>query len=289
MLLEFKNWINSPYFFISSNKLNLLISFGTGGFIFLFLYVFQPFELEKLQNNLLLYTAGFGVITFSIQCIFFIILPYLFRDFFNSDYWTVGKNIIFFLTFISTITITNWFYNSLVQNSSTIALLSLQSFIFYTFSIAIIPIAIFTYLSEKFYRNKRENISDEIMKTKVVYETIEQNKNVTLYAQNTKDSITFNLSKLVYISSQSNYASIFLTAKTGLKECIIRNTLTALEVQLKDYTTIKRCHKSYIIHTTFMDSISGNARGYYLKSKLVSINIPISRRFKKSQIVNFIK
>mgnify|MGYP000704682951 CR=1 FL=1 len=37
-----------------------------------------------------------------------------------------------------------------------------------------------------------------------------------------------------------------------------------------------------------MNVISGNARGYFLESKLLSNQIPISRSFKKDEIKKFI-
>ena len=86
----------------------------------------------------------------------------------------------------------------------------------------------------------------------------------------------------------TGWVDVPLTEK-GIKEKIIRNTLTKIAIELKEYTTIKRCHKSYIINTKLMDSISGNARGYYLISELNCVKIPVSRSFKKEEIESLIQ
>mgnify|MGYP000483537507 CR=1 FL=1 len=284
-----KNWLKKPYFFIESPKFNLILCFGIGFFIFIFLYLFQPFGFSKIDNNKLLYSLGFGLVSFVIQSFFFLLLPYIFKTIFNDENWTVGKNIVFLFLLILCITFGNWYYNSLVQNTNSIALISLKDFFIYTFSISIFPIVLFTYISERLYTIRRERASLEIMKYKHSIENKVTYKEVILYAENKKDFISFNLNNLIYITSQSNYASFFVKTEKGIKEIIIRNTLTKIAEELKGFTSIKRCHKSYIIHTKFMDSISGNARGYFLESELLSIKIPISRNLKKDEIKRLIR
>ena len=281
------NWIKKPYFFINSPKFNLLLCFGVGFFIFL--YLFQPFGITYIDNNKLLYTGGFGLVTFVIQFFFFLLFPSLFKSFFNDEKWTVGKNILFLFLLVLSITFGNWYYNSFAQNTSSIALLSLKDFFIYKFSIAILPVTIFTYVSEKLYRIHREKISKKIMESRVSFKVIKLDKEITIFGNNEKESITFNIDNLVYINSQGNYASFFVRTEKGIKEKIIRNTLTKIAIELKEYTTIKRCHKSYIINTKLMDSISGNARGYYLISELNCVKIPVSRSFKKEEIESLIQ
>ncbi len=284
MIKTIINWVQKPYFFINSPKFNLLLSFGIGFFIFSFLYLFQPFGIGSLENNIFLYTAGFGLVTFIVQIVFFILFPYIFKSFFNDDNWTVGKSILFLFLLTLTITFSNWYYNTIIQNTATIGLLSLKDFFFYTFTIAILPITLFTYISERLYTVYRENTSKKIMESKDSVDILKLNKEIKIIGDNKKDFITFNIDNLVYITSQGNYASLFFKTENGIKEKIIRNTLTKIALELTDYDFIKRCHKSFIINTRFMNSVSGNARGYYLESKILTIQIPVSRSFKKEDI-----
>jgi hypothetical protein len=287
--MNFLNWLKKPYFFNSSLKSQISIALGIGFFIFIFLYLFLPFGMSDLKGNIFFYCLGFGFVTFFTQTFIFGIIPLIFKDFFKNENWTIGKNILLLFILITAISFFNWLYNSQVQNTENWRLLTLKEIYIYTFTISIFPIFIFTYLSEKFYSIQRQSVSKKIMDTRVTDKTIKIDETVTLYAENNKDTITFNLNKLVYITSQKNYASFYLKTENGLKERILRNSLLQIIKQLKDFKNIKRCHKSYIIHTKFMDSIYGNARGYYLKSKFLDKEIPISRSFKKEEIKEFIQ
>lgn len=126
------------------------------------------------------------------------------------------------------------------------------------------------------------------MESKVDFKDVIVNEKITVFAENKRDSISFNISDLIYITTQGNYASFYCCDENGLKEMVLRNSLIRIANQLQDFTNIKRCHKSYIINKTHMKAISGNARGYYLESNLLSMKIPISRNLKKEEIENLI-
>jgi len=282
------NWLKKPYFFINSPKFNFILSFGVGLFIFVFLFSFQPFGIANILNNKLLYTGGFGIVSFLSMILFFVVLPLFFKDFFKDENWNVGKNILFLFFLVITITLGNYLYNSNVQNTENINLLSLSNFFVYTFSLAAFPVVIFTFISEKMYTIHREKKARDIMLFKVSNLDEKKNYKIKIYGDNKKDHITFNVDDLIYITSQGNYASFYLKSEKGITENILRNTLSDIISNLKNYTTIIRCHKSYIINSKFIHTVSGNARGYFLESDLLTIQIPVSRSFKKEELQNLI-
>ena len=282
------NWLKKPYFFINSSKHNILLSFGVGCFIFLFLYIFQPYSISNTLNNKLLYTAGFGFITFVLKSFFFTIPPLIFKEYFRDENWTVGRHIMLLILLVSSITFCNYFYNLFVQNTDNMDLLSLEIFFLYTFSVSIFPIIIFIFISEKLHRVFREKNSKKIMKFKVSTPVEKNNEDVNILADNNKENISFNTANLVYITSNSNYASLFINTNNGVEEHILRSTLSKIYKNLENNKNIIRCHKSYIINAKNMDSISGNARGYFLESKLLTNQIPVSRSFKKEDLNNLI-
>lgn len=286
-------WLKKPYFFESDPKIHLQLSIAIGSFVFLFIYIFQPFGMAEVKNNLFFYSLGFGVVTFCVESFLFIVIPYFFKDYFKNEKWTIGKNILFLLILITLISTCNWLYNSSVQISENGFVLSLKDIFFYTFSIAIFPIFLYTFFSEKIYTTKREKASKKIIELKVSKKSDKLNTKlkteIKILAENKKDSITFDIEKLIYITSQGNYASFFFKTKNGLEEKILRTTLNNITNDLFAYNTIKRCHKSYIINAKFINSISGNARGYYLESDLLSVKIPVSRNIKKAELKDLIK
>ena len=286
--MQFLKWFKKPYFFINSPKFNFLLCFGVGFFIFLFLYLFQPFGITSVLNNKILYTAGFGFITFFISLFYFLFIPLIFQNFFKDENWNVGKNILFLFLLILSITFGNYYFNSFVQNTENMKLLSLKDFFVYTFSLAIFPVIIFTYISEKFYRIHRERTSEKIMKFKVSKVEKLQNEEIKLFGDNKKETLSFNIENLVYVTSQGNYTSFYLKKEDGLEEKLLRNTLSNIEKEFDKNTNIIRCHRSFIINSKFMSSLSGNARGYYLESNLLQNQIPVSRSFKKENLKNLV-
>ncbi|WP_166386086.1 LytR/AlgR family response regulator transcription factor [Polaribacter sp. 11A2H] len=284
------NWFKKPYFFINSVKYNIVLSLGVGYFIFLFLFLFQPYTISSSLNNKLLYTAGFGLITFLLKAFFFTVPPYFFKDFFKDENWTVGKQIMLLIALVSSITFSNYFYNLFIQNTDNMDLVSLKSFFLYTFSVSIFPIIIFIFISEKLHRFSRIKNSKKIMGLKVTIPVSVEtnNKEIKILANNNKENVTFNTDNLIYISSNSNYASFFINSKNGVQEHILRNTLSNINKKLEGNKYIIRCHKSFIVNTKHMNAISGNARGYFLESELLTKQIPISRSFKKEELKNLI-
>lgn len=285
------SWLRKPYFFINSTKENFLICLSGGFIIFLFLITFRPFGIIYIKNNIFYYTGGFGLVTFGVLVVFFLVFPLIFKKFFKDENFTVGKNIVLLLTIIIFISIANWYYNSLVQNTDNITLLTLKHFFIYTFSLAIFPIIILTYLSEKMYRKHREKVSKNIMETtkqKVRKPTDNKDINIKMFSENNKDFVAFSLNNLIYISSEGNYASLYLNYNNKIEEKLIRNTLTNINNTLESYKNIIRCHKSYIINTAYLNTISGNARGYYLSFNKINKEIPVSRKFSKKDLENLL-
>lgn len=279
------NWLKKPYFLVSSIKFNVSLSLIIGLFIFLFLYIFKPFGIYSIQKGILTYTFGFGVITFLVQCFVLIIIPRVFKNKFNDENWTVGKNVIFLTFLVLTIAIFNWLYNNNTQEvSSEFPLINFYQMISYTFMVGVFPVLIFTFLSEKIHRERREKNSEKLMKFKKPNLVLKKEKKIIVFGNNKEENISFYLSDLIYISSQGNYASFFLNSDNGVKEHILRNTLTNINSNLDSFSNIIRCHKSYIINSNHMCSIAGNARGYFLTSLLTAKKIPVSRKYSKEKL-----
>lgn len=282
-------WLSAPYYFNPSTKFKLKVSFAFGLFVFLFLYIFRPFYLSQFQIIILEYTLGIGSITFLgiFSLLFF--PPFIFKEYFNEDNWTVGRNIFLILFGVLFIGTFLWYFGEMYKEPYELRKLSLLEYLTYTLLVTILPLFFFLFINEKNVREKRQkriqNIKD-FQKKKL----LEKNKilieKIKIYSDNKKENLSFNIKNMVYITSQGNYASFFLKNEKEeyLKEKILRVTLTRIEEQLKEYPSIIRCHKSYIINTNFIIDISGNARGYLLKSDIIPIDIPVSRKFSKQSL-----
>ncbi len=284
------DWFNTPYYFNPSVIFKFKTSVTFGISVFIFLYVFKPFSLFSFGDYILQYTAAIGIFTFVGSFFLLCIPPLIFPDFFNEDKWTVGKNVLFLV--LSTLFIGSllWYCSNLYKDGKELPGIDLPRFLTYTFLVGAIPIFFSVYLNERNLRRNRIKKVNDIKQFRKKRKNKKQlTTEITIYSDNEKEKINFNINDLVYVSSQGNYVSFFLKSEDhNLKEKILRATLTKVDEKLVPYSKIIRCHKSYIINTSFINDISGNARGYLLKSDIISFDIPVSRRFSKQSLMSFL-
>jgi hypothetical protein len=283
------SWLKTPYYFNPSSRFKLKISFFFGLFVFLFLYIFRPFYLSQFTVIILEYTIGIGSIAFLGTFFMIFVPPLIFKDYFNEDKWTVGRNLFLILIGVIFIGSFLWYFGEMYKEPYHLRKLSLLEYLTYTLLVSSLPLTFFVFSDERKTRYKRQKRIDHIRNLKE-QKKIEKNQKleekIIFYSENKRENLTITVKNLVYVTSQGNYASFFIRneEKNGLKEKILRVTLTKIEEELKDYPNIVRCHKSYIVNTKFIIDISGNARGYLLKSNLIYFNIPVSRSFSKQSL-----
>ncbi|MFY9242323.1 MAG: LytTR family DNA-binding domain-containing protein [Polaribacter sp.] len=287
-----KNWLSTPYYFNSSIKFKFKISLVLGVLVFLFLYVFKPFTLFSLQEILLNYTLLIGLVTFLGSFFFLTVPPLIFKSYFSEDNWTIGRNILFILIGIFVTGSLLWYIAKFYKDERGIENISYFSYILYSNLVGVIPVLFTIFINEKTLREKRIKRAKEItdFKQKAEKNNEELSDKFVILSDNKRESLEIKISDLVYITSQGNYASFFIKKEENkTKEKILRVTLTEIIKALKDYPHIIRCHKSYIINTKYVTSLTGNARGYLLKSEYIDFSIPVSRSFSKQSLLAIIK
>lgn len=155
--------------------------------------------------------------------------------------------------------------------------------------IGVFPTLVYIYLDEKYHHNKYKTASKELTEERkeviISKPKRKSTKKVTIYASNNKDNLSFKINTLIYVTSESNYACFFIKNDENIiKEYILRLPLKDVEAQLKEFSEIFRCHKSYLINTSYINEVSGNARGYYFHMNNIKIDIPVSRSINKKQL-----
>lgn len=288
----FVNWLSTPYYFNPSVKFKFKISLIHGVFIFFFLNIFKPFSLYEFDVIILEYTLGIGVLSFLGTFITLYIPALIFKKYFNEDNWTIGRNLLLIIVAITVIGIVLWGFEGVYKEQYSLRKLGLLEFIYNTFLVSLIPLTFFIFINEKNVRERRKKKVLEIKEIKRKNRFINSkklSKEVRIISDNGKENITFYIDNLAYVTSQGNYASFFLKNEGDFKEKIIRITLTKIAIELKDYSNIIRCHKSYLVNINHVNDISGNARGYLLKLDFVPINIPVSRKFSKQSLQSLLR
>lgn len=221
MFKSFKNWLSTPYYFNPSVKFKFRISFIHGLFIFLFLYIFRPFYLSEFDIIILEYTLGIGIIAFLGTFIVLYIPALIFKNYFNEDNWTIGRNLLLMAVGITFVSINLWYFSEMYKEPYNLRKISLLQFLFYTFLVSTIPLTFFVFINEKNIREKREKKVLEIKERKKEIEIKKLKKiekNIVLFSDNGKEKISFHIDNLIYITSQGNYVSFFIQPKKELKK-----------------------------------------------------------------------
>jgi len=283
-IMQLQTKLNKPYPMIVGLKNKLLLSFGFGLFVYLFLLFFQPFGIEEDIRNKFVYLSGFGFITIGVMLSCYIIIPLIVPSVFNEERWTIAKEIIFILCNVALISFFNNWYNSIVGVSENSRQLGLVSFIVMTLSVGVFPITFLTFIRESLLAQKQERIASEIT-SKIQVEKNEKElppsplQNIKISSESKSEDFEIPLANLLFIKSEGNYCQVFHKKKGVLKKELLRTSLKSIENQLNEYSEIIRCHRSYIVNKNQISKISGNARSYNLHFDDYDNKLPVSRSF----------
>jgi len=277
--------LKEPYPLYQDARKQLPFILGLGIFIFLFLLVFQPFGISSMQAETRnYYLLGYGVITSISLVISQIFFPNFFRHFFDEEKWTVGKQFLYLLLIVSIILSVCYFYFNWYND---INFTTFGFWLFYSrsFALALFPVTaiiLFDYISKlKIYQQPfppLEQIPEPERKP--------SNAILLLKDENGKESIQVNVANVYFLKAANNYVEVnYLEADTPRK-VLLRNSISEVEKQIQAPNLI-RCHRSYIVNTSLVVNISGNAQGFKLHLKNSDWVVPVSRSKGKAFIKDF--
>lgn len=256
----------------------LLVSAGAGGFIALFLIVFQPFGTVYWQHPLKnLVLVGYGLVTFACLSVVSLVMPRLLKNWYAEENWTVGKEIVGIVLILILISVGNWLYSQWFFKSP-FAIKDLLRWIGVTVTVGIFPTTVITLLD--YTRLQRKYATDKLaIKTNTENQTMPASlETITLIAENLKDTFSLSPDELLFIESASNYSEVVFLKENYLQKMLIRSSLSRLEDQIQN-SDIVRCHRSFIVNLKQVTKITGNAQGYKLQLKNVGYSLPVARRY----------
>jgi hypothetical protein len=275
-------FLNKPYPFYYRNPLYTLLSLLVVSVAsFSFSYLFEPFEVNRSEHKLDYFwiCVIHAMIPFILGIIYFSSLRYIQK---TEQNWTIGKealhlSILLFLIGISSYFVRALIYTSPENMSFGYVLEELKN----TFLVGILLLAIVLPL----------NLDRLIKKYQLAAKTIHvsdievpvKNSNIIIQTALHSESFELNISAFVYAKVDGNYSDIFTLHDVHIEKKMLRTPLKELELQLQKYPHIIRTHRSYLVNTRHIQSVTGNAQGYLLKLTHVSDEIPVSR----AQIANF--
>lgn len=283
--------LNQPFPLDDSSVRQLRKAALIGLFVGVFLLVFQPFGLNIWEtSSKAIKILGFGLVTFVITSINFVLLPRLIPLLFDENRWTVGREMILVMANILLIALANRLYLAWLLNSKEVSSVSWGGMILVTFLVGFFPVVglvLLSYITQlKKYSNAAATIPihaqrvDNLPPAEVL-DAPSTSQTVTLVADNEKDTVTALADDLLYIESSDNYCTIFYLKNGQVAKPLLRSSLSRLEKQMNN-PHIVRCHRSYVVNIDRVERVTGNAQGYKLHLCSGQFVVPVARQYNET-------
>jgi hypothetical protein len=279
--------LKSPYPAKWSSFSDLWYGLGSGLFVFLFFATFEPFGFSLLpQAPRRALFIGYGLATCLAIALNGLLLPRLRPRFFREENWSLGRQILWMCWVTLVIGLGCYLLSGAVcaHYGLSASWVRLRTIVLDTFFIAIFPITVINLANHArlLRRNSRivqeANLHLEQPATRPLPEKA-LSPQVELVAENNKDSLRVALADLLYIVAEENYVQVHYKSEKPVR-MLLRSSLTRIERQLRPfYPRLFRCHRTYIINSTQIVKVAGNAQGLKLTLKDESAVIPVARRY----------
>lgn len=266
------NIFNRPYPFNDDLKYNTKIIFYTSVGVFIFLLLFQPFDISTLPSKDKMYLiSGLAIITFLSLSFNLLVLPSLFPKKFSSKTWNIKKE-IFWNIWILFMILGGYF---LLNNSLGVMKFGFSMVIKLVLT-AVIPISVIIIVNHNKILRSHLKLADELSK-KLKDNKLIQEKIIYFNSDYQKDSLAIKVSLLLFIRSANNYIEVFWKEGDLVKNQMVRCSMVNAEEILKEHKFIFKCHRSYIVNINYIDRIEGNSQEYKLFFDNISTPIPVSK------------
>ena len=273
-LMNLLNNSNSEVYLREQLKLFFGISLG----MFLFILFFQPFGPVRPDiNEKLLYNAGLGGITYFMMWIFRIVIPYTFHGFSHFEKWNItSEKMIYALI---------WLFNSLAFVFYIRYVGPLRMSMYLIFKISLISLIPMVVLSTADSRKSLNELLQALIEknkklTTLLSDSEEKVKSIEVFtSENRSEIIKLQIDDLVLIKSADNYIEILYKDDEKIQQKLIRNTLKSIEAQLRQYSDIIRCHRTYLVNKKYVRDFTHGYTGYRLKISGYNEEIPVSRQY----------
>ncbi len=270
--------LNQPYPFNNNFKHNLrTIAFVCMGFMLITLY-FQPFGINFLASP----KDGYFVLVIGLvsAAVFFfstLILPGLFPKLFESDRWTVRKELIWNVGMFA-VMIVGFTLTAMVFQIS-----SMKSLTFFrSGALALLPLILFNLLN---YNHSLKSKVTQVIDSGRHWLAEERKgahltgkEQVRIESESGKEVFEDDLKNIVLIQSASNYIEIFYRDGSVVRKQMIRQTLNNVESVLSKFPNIRKCHRCCLVNLNQISKLSGSSPNYTLESAGLGFNIPVSRQ-----------
>ena len=88
---------------------------------------------------------------------------------------------------------------------------------------------------------------------------------------------SFRFSEFAFAKVDGNYTDLYLLKEGKLEKRLVRIPLKILEGYFEHHPEVFKTHRSYLLNTSYIQSVSGNAQGYEFSIRNSQVRVPVSR------------
>lgn len=234
-----------------------------------FIYVTRPFGFSQIPDA----TARPLILQLAAACAAAALVarvagPFLVQQLWDEGRWTVGLQILWECAEIALITCAIMLVLS-AHMALPFTVSNVAAFMGVTALCALFPMAIRTFLVERWLRERNERA--------LAQTTLGAAGNAAqaLRIEGADATLSLAAGTLRYIRAEQNYVEV-VWRDDALRKRLLRCTLADVERQLVGEAVV-RCHRSYVVALASITKIDGNAQGYRLMLDGVADPVPVSR------------
>jgi DNA-binding LytR/AlgR family response regulator len=274
-------WFKKPYPYPQRWYERVGVSVIVALLVFLVLFVFKPFGINKIDEGSTLVILDYSIITVLVMLSTSFTMPLFFRKFFNPDNWTIGKYLTHVLGDFFSISLFSWIF-TLVAARAYIEADTFLKFLGMTFSVSFFPVILIVHFYERIqFKQKLENAKMLSENVEVYQES--GNTSIPSMLELSDNGKTFLVRSNDFICAKAigNYTTVYFKESNEIKHVLIRLPISKLEKMLLTDESIIRCHRSTIVNLIHVSRFSGNARNYIIHIKNANFQFNLSRSISK--------
>ena len=280
-----------------SHKETISIRFISTAFMILAIAIFKPFGLEVGQWQAYLHLLSLFVLGLFSCFITEVILRYAVRmprSYERGINYIISRNLRFQLINTPLVALFICLYRHFVMSGLVESnRLSLSNYLETLAIIAFLSFAIGLYWRFKF---RSKYLAMELEETRLLNEELKKMQEpedslpievekpsgeprpqeLTL-AGTTNESVTLQISHLLYIEAVGNYVKVCHLRSDEVRTDMLRATMKQMEETLHDYPMIVRCHRAFLVNLGQVEQIVSHSGSTQLLIKHCHESLPVSR------------
>lgn len=286
MVRRIRALLRSPYPLDPARLSLLLYGLGSGLFVTLFFFLFEPFgfSLLPLAPRRALY-LGYGAVTALAIMANGLLVPRLLPRLFREERWSLLRQTLWMGWVTLTIGLGAYALSGAVcaHFAMPVHWVRLRTIVLDTFVVSVFPIVVINLANSARLLRRNLQVVDEAnrrLEGSCPRGTAkpEGSPRVELVAGNGRDVLLLDLADLLYIQAEENYIRVH--ARSGKPLPLLRSSLAGIERQLRpDYPRLFRCHRAFIVNLERIAKVEGNAQGLSLTLQDFTAVVPVARRY----------